>query len=338
MITRLATAAAILWAAVVGCLEVANIVRPARNGPMGLARVFAPYLRLPLVPAALVLWRRTALGLIPRVLLAVCTILVGVRSLRGRLAMPRKPSPGSLVIGVTSWNLRLGLADPDRILDGLRSAGPGLIGLVELTTRHADTIAADPGLLRRFPYRSLHPRDGSTGSGLLSSYPFLESPALHLVPPMLKARIDLGTGRGATVVVVHPWAPVIGRDAGGPSLMGYDATSRDTQIRAIRAAVDPPLSEGEPVLVFGDLNTTDREPGYLDLVRGLTDAHRAVGSGPGATWRPPRMQRLPLGLLRIDMLLTGGAARPLSITTDCTSRASDHCILRATVEISPGHR
>ena len=112
-----------------------------------------------------------------------------------------------------------------------------------------------------------------------------------------------------------------------------DNTARLANRDALRAALDAPLAAGEPVILLGDFNVTDREPGYRDLTRGLTDAQMAVGMGPGTTWRPSELDWLPFGLLRIDMVLTGGGVRPLRIDADCTPRGSDHCLVRARVEL-----
>jgi exonuclease III len=38
-------------------------------------------------------------------------------------------------------------------------------------------------------------------------------------------------------------------------------------------------------------------------------------------------------LLRIDYLLASPAVTPLSMTTDCTPRGSDHCLVRGRFEI-----
>jgi hypothetical protein len=66
----------------------------------------------------------------------------------------------------------------------------------------------------------------------------------------------------------------------------------------------------------------------------LTDAHRAVGVGLGSSWRPAfLMQRCPRGLIRIGYQLSSPGLRPLRITTDCTPRGSDHCLLAAVFDL-----
>lgn len=65
------------------------------------------------------------------------------------------------------------------------------------------------------------------------------------------------------------------------------------------------------------------------LVAGLADAHREVGLGPGWTWRPSRFEGLGLGLLRIDLALSGPGASPTRVGERC-GLPGDHCQLHAT--------
>ena len=74
-------------------------------------------------------------------------------------------------------------------------------------------------------------------------------------------------------------------------------------------------------------------PGYGELSRGLHDAHLDVGAGTGSTWRPDQLKWLPFGILRIDYLLSSPNLVPLSASTDCTPRDSDHCILSGAFQL-----
>ena len=116
---------------------------PVRSGPLALAQVFAPYLYLPLllgVPIALLSAgtapeRRARSAL--RLGLAVCAVVALVRFGTIWVSLPASAAPDSTRMGVTSWNLELGEADPAVVVEALRTAEPGVIGLEELTPRHA---------------------------------------------------------------------------------------------------------------------------------------------------------------------------------------------------------
>jgi vancomycin resistance protein VanJ len=127
-------------------------------------------------------------------------------------------------------------------------------------------------------------------------------------------------------VNAHPMPPRIAAEGCSP-LRCYNTGPRDEQIAALRRFVEDLRDRnGDPLILAGDMNVTEREPAYFDLAAGLQDAHRAAGAGFGASWRPDPIN-LPLGLIRIDYLLSDQGARPVALTTDCTSTASDHCLL-----------
>lgn len=88
------------------------------------------------------------------------------------------------------------------------------------------------------------------------------------------------------------------------------------------------------MLVIGDFNTSPTEPAYDDLTRGLRDVHVEVGQGTGWTWRPSRFESLPLGFLRLDMAVIGGALDPVASSVDC-SLPGDHCRLTIGLAFGP---
>jgi endonuclease/exonuclease/phosphatase (EEP) superfamily protein YafD len=169
--------------------------------------------------------------------------------------------------------------------------------------------------------------------GLLSSYPILESGQIAEDPPVIWARLDVGGARPLSVIAAHPLPGSMGSLGPLPLPFDYDVGGRDAQIRTIRSLTERLLALGDPLILAGDFNVTDREPAYADLASGLLDAHLEVGLGPGSTWRPDAIKWLPLGFLRIDMVLAGNAARPVSSGVDCTLRGSDHCVVEALIAL-----
>ena len=128
------------------------------------------------------------------------------------------------------------------------------------------------------------------------------------------------------------------RHASAPVLripVSLDTSSRDEDISFIRSLMDEDLAAGRPVVVVGDINTTEREPAYFELSRGLHDAHLDAGLGTGFTWRPPQLRLVPAGLLRIDYIFVSDPFKVLGTSVTCNGQ-SDHCRVEAEVQFA-GH-
>ncbi len=320
-------------------LSLQQVLMPQRNGLLAIGQLLAPHLFL----AALLLMPLVLIGRPPRirrsrrVLRLALTVLVVVGLVRfvpGMVSLPATESPDATQVSVTSWN-RQALDGPstEDFLAVLRASGSTVIAIQELRIDDAAGIEADPTLAARYPYRVLQPHGGTFGMGLLSAYPIVEE-GWREDPHTVWGRLDMGDGRSLTVVNSHPLPGAIETLASLPIPVDYQVSDRDAAIDRLRAElVDPLLVDGEPLLLVGDFNTTVREPAFAELARGLIDVHAAVGLGPGSTWRPDRLEWLPMGLLRIDHLLAGPGVTPLRIATDCTPRGSDHCIVHAVLEM-----
>lgn len=312
-------------------MSVLHLLLPQRTGLLAITQIFAPYLFLPLLlllPLALV---RSARAL--RISLALCGLIFLLRFTPRLIAPQVSDTPTGLRLNVMTWNVEGG-GQRDEIHTALTAKQADVVALQEV---YWDWIQDDPILAGRYPYRfGLPPRDAFSGMLLLSVYPIVEqrvpdfSPDLWRYPRLLQARIDLGQGRNLQVIAAHP-SPA-GRRCSLPTC--YDSELRDRRISAIRALADPALQHGQPTLLMGDFNLTEREPAYTDLARGLHDAYRQVGIGAGSTWGPHGFLRdRGIPLLRIDYLFSSPDLRPLSAEVDCTSLSSDHCILRGSFEL-----
>src|SRR5262249_55903180 len=116
----------------------------------------------------------------------------------------------------------------------------------------------------------------------------------------------------------------------------FCAENRDAQLRVINALAQSFIKQREAVLLLGDMNVTDREPGYSLLTQGLTDAFKQVGSGSGHSWGLLKLNPY-WPLLRIDYMLTSSAVLPQTFEVDCTARGSDHCAIQGTFVILSSH-
>jgi endonuclease/exonuclease/phosphatase family metal-dependent hydrolase len=319
--------APVAYPVLLAALTAVQVLWPQRSGPAALAQVFAPWLFLPLlflVPFAVSLRDRALAGA-----LALALLAFGAHLGPGYVPSAPAPAAGSLPVTVTSWNVLL--SNPSvRVADTVRGLDADVVGLVEVTPRQAAALAADPQLRQRYRTVLLRP---DAGRALYSRFPLLDSgvradPSGRPGSALLWARLDLGGGRQLTVVVAHPLPP----DAALP--LHWDAAPRDAEIAFLRSFTDAEIAAGRRVLLLGDFNVTDREPGGKELARGLRDAHDA-GWGPDPSWAPLALREHGIALVRIDRILAGPGTEPTAFGTDCTFHGSDHCILHATIAVAP---
>jgi vancomycin resistance protein VanJ len=315
-------------------MSATHLLAPVRDGFLALTQVFAPHLFLPLV-GLLPLGLRYG-GSVVRGLLVAAVTLGLLRFAGGVVSLPQGSTPDARPLKIMSWNVATGATQGELVVDRLLASDAELVGLQELRVSHVRAIEAEPLLGERFPYRVLQPHDTVLGMGLLSAHPIVDHRS-SFEPPYIAATVELAESGSLRAVTAHPQPARMGL-LGGLVPLRFETAERDASLRAIRQLLEPGLAAGEPVVLLGDFNVTDREPAYAELSTGLSDAHLVAGLGTGSTWRPPEIDFLPFGILRIDYIFGGGRARPVSVDVDCPSGTGDHCIISGVIEILPGNR
>lgn len=218
------------------------------------------------------------------------------------------------VVRLVAYNIALQDAShPARLVDALVGRAPAIVGLMEVGPSRARTLATDPGLRRRYPYREVRPFAAGGGLALLSSWPIAVEPEEPWFP-VLRASVGLDTGP-LDVLVAHAPNPLTSRGR-GPFL------------DRVRGMLLGQAAAGRPAVLLGDLNTSDREPAFRSLVRGLVDVPGAIVRRPPRTWGP-----LPGGpvFLRIDHVVATPDITPVAFAVDGDASASDHCLLEVRV-------
>jgi len=252
------------------------------------------------------------------------------------LARPAE-SPGSAHLDVMSWNYYNANSRLEEARQYLATRPADVIALPEASARW---VNEDPTISRVYPYRLAYPNSCRQGIALLSTYPIIASNRLDpnlptsQTPRMCWARLQLDEGKEVTIIVGHPVRPD-NSFRRCPFAGCFNTAQRDDQIRKLReaATINQFLQEGEPLILMGDFNVTDREPAYAELSAGLQDVHLRVGSGSGTTWGPLWLMNMGISLVRIDYMFASPNVTPISLSTDCTPRGSDHCILRGRFEV-----
>jgi len=339
MVRRLLVPAATIIVVALVVLDALAFLGWPDGGPIALAQVLAGHLTLLavlIIPAAFL---REA-GLL-RWALAVLALLTILRFGGEWWSFPSGVGDDTARLDVMTWNLEMGARPPADAVAFLRSGTARVVAMQELTPDTAAAVAADPVLAKRYPYQALYPSPDVLGLGLLSTDP-LTDVRFDAGPSRLFATVTSPIG-AVRVVEVHPLHGVIAQGPLGLP-MSYDVAERWAALGRISDAIAAD-DLGASTLVLGDINTAPTEPEFGRFIARLSaidphalapyrDAHAEVGLGPGWTYRPDALEPLGIGLLRIDVVLTGPGLHPVAETTRCPP-AGDHCAVLATVVAGP---
>ncbi|MBK9711740.1 MAG: endonuclease/exonuclease/phosphatase family protein [Kouleothrix sp.] len=301
---------------------------------LDLANIFALLLFAPLlllIPAAL-LWHSRG----PQIaVLVACAAFVG---LFGQQLLPRAEQSGSGPrLRVATFNLHSGLAEPQvaEIVAAIRERPADVYLFQELSEPAA--IAIKQHLAQEYPHQTLVPSAEHAGMGMISRYP-LDMP-LQQDEPLQTAQVRVGD-RSVTLINVSLTSPEIKRRrlpvvGWVQGLGGYRTGKRAREMEQLLRAAD---NARGPLVVAGDFNLSDREPGYGQLAARLHDAYAETRPGFGFTF-PSSLHigqlAIPARLVRIDYVWSAGGVVPTSAEVSCGD-ASDHCMVIADVRIADG--
>ncbi len=208
---------------------------------------------------------------------------------------------------------------------------PQLIAVQEVSARFRYDLQE---LEAEWPYQIRGLTGGRGRVALLSKLPILSNDVdsdwlgCHCMQVVVSLH-----GQAIRVIVVHVWAPSYDIDTQGavPLVYDFNASHQSVTYDALLQAVE---TSAEPVIILGDFNTTERQPGYHRLYEaGLKDAHEEVGWGLGHTYPAPfRVIRwLPVSLIRIDHVFYDAGWQAIRAWTT-PLMGSDHQALIADLE------
>ncbi|MEK8022840.1 MAG: endonuclease/exonuclease/phosphatase family protein [Candidatus Hydrogenedentota bacterium] len=238
-----------------------------------------------------------------------------------RWSIPSYPSPVHAATNAPEWKIvyaNLGWPDMRRLPEFaayLKAENPDMIGMVEFDpdadTMLAQVLSSYPFVLRKF-------REDRFGVALFSRLPFSES---RIVAPdatglpVIYARI--GNPRLA-LWLTHPVPP-------------SNTLQRDLRNEAIGALAASAARETGPVLIVGDLNTTERSAGYQALAKEFRDSRMGYGWSP--TWIPFQKFLAPLNpfiAIPLDHAFTSGGVEIVERSVG-PNFGSDHLPLKIVI-------
>jgi vancomycin resistance protein VanJ len=299
---------------------------PELHWTVTLSNVFAPLFFLPLlllIPVAALTRSRWLIGVAAASLLLFAAMF-------GSLFIPRGEGPAAAgrTLRVATFNQFYGAEATGQLVASLARQQADLIGIQELNSELAATLQRD--FSDEYPYQLLDPNDGPGGSGIVSRYPFQPLGVEGTPYDPVRVTVD---GQDLTFWNVHIHFSGISRVRserffGLPYLRMYDKNGRLTQVQNLLWRLE---QVDGPVIILGDFNTGDREPGYQAMASRFRDVFRETSAGFGFTF--PNNKRMgpitiPVPLVRIDYIWTRGPLTPLASSVDCNN-GSDHCTVIA---------
>lgn len=234
---------------------------------------------------------------------------------------------GGKPLKVMTWNSFRSSRIADDFEDVLRNDGPDIITIQEVSS----------GLRRQFQeYEDLYPYQYHERYASLMTVS-----RVPLAQHSIDERYRLGCrcqpllfeweGRTLTIINIHiPRPSVYFHFRNGlPKITYFNPSAQDLHYKVLFNMLDQ--VEG-PLLIQGDINTTERQPNFLRLTESMQDSFAEAGWGMGFTY-PNATYRDPwwfMPVVQIDHILHSEEFVALSAKVD-TLRGSDHLYVAATL-------
>ncbi len=238
-----------------------------------------------------------------RALLLLCLPLAVFVFKYGQLFIPQ-PTESGPTLRLMSWNLLYNNENMHGIVHAIEREKPDIIAVQELA--RPQSYALSKSLEAQYPYQLLRPSDDTSGLGIFSRFPITEGFPAKLSGPHCRCQHAFITINSQTIEIinVHPHIPHIYTSSirSFKLPIGIDsATQRDTFEELVKRIKLRKL----PLLVLGDLNTTERQQSYIELSEHLDDAFREAGWGLGLTYpQNYRLRQVPIpAFMRLDYIL-----------------------------------
>jgi endonuclease/exonuclease/phosphatase (EEP) superfamily protein YafD len=242
-------------------------------------------------------------------------------------ATPATPLP----FKVMAYNVLYDSKKVEESIDTIEKELPDILCLTELTQGFIKPFVKRLG--EKYPHRSLEPRSGTWGVGIVSRYPLRNAQTFPQQPhrmPAMEAEVILN-GRPIKVSCVHLMPPGARHKKSDDLLTSME---KNAKLRASQGAalVERYSRDRVPVLLLGDMNEGRQDRAMKAFAEaGFLHSCEGPSSSCGPTW--PRMGlALPLGA-EIDHIL--GRGLTFAGAKVLNEGGSDHSAVRAYFDFAP---
>ncbi len=333
-ITWLIAAVSAIYAVAIVVWQILRLLVGDRWWWLAAANVLSLYLFLPLLALLPLAWlsQRRPAPVATAVPAAIFLVLYG------GLFLPRMvpgATGGAKALGVMSLNVLYSSENGAAIERLVRLDTPDLICLQELNQRLAEDLVTRLG--SEYAYHVLLPEDDVTGLGVFSRYPLRDEGEIPDPAWRHGAQVVMLEFEGESVLVlnVHALSP------SWPRLSRQWTSAFETEFRLreaqVRLWLDRVDRHDGPVIVAGDLNSTDQNATYRWMAGRLADAHREVGWGLGhsapASWAGLDGVPSPSRLFRLDYVWHSAHWRALRAYVGNWDGHSDHLPVLASLRL-----
>ena len=255
---------------------------------------------------------------------ATAVVLLAAPAMLPRMLTAAQPAASGPELVVAVANLKIGLADPARIVELVRDADIDVLVTLELSDEAVRRLR-EAGLDALLPHTVLEPTASRAGGGVHSRFPLTQTSPPTPDGGEPDVLIAVPGAEPVHLTTTHPRPPI-------------NASFADAWRAGIAALPDAGTADGAvggPSLLAGDLNATlDHSELRGVLGRGWRDAAQQTGRGLHPTyagwfvgsWTPP---------LVIDHVLVDDATAVRSTATHRLP-GSDHRMLVAVLQLPAG--
>ncbi len=252
--------------------------------------------------------------------LVPCLVAVVSVAYQVPVMVPDATPASAVPVVVMTLNLHVGQADPQRVVDLVRTHHVDLLAVEELPLSEARALMA-AGLDNELPYVAARAADGAQGTALWSRWP-LSPRAVRttMIFRQVSASVTPPGAEPLTVAAVHPASP-------GDPFTAVDTSRWAREQVANNAWLD---SLPAPAVAAGDFNATLDQASMRELeAHGYQDAAEQAG----VFWRPTwPYDRIGPPLIAIDHVLSRGGPVADQLAVE-TVPGSDHGALIVRLQV-----